>query len=360
MRRVTVLFAVVLVVVATVPVGAVAAGSQATSTQTDAPTETTATENATTETTTNTAETTATNESNSTSEDDSGGIAPGEQLAGVFAVQQAEIDGELESRSFGKRVSEAASNDSKARVVADQLNESRERLEELRERRSELRAARESGNISRGHYHARAAQLTAEIRSLQRLLDRSSDVARKLPAETRRSNGIDSADVERLRTGARTLSDEEVSDVARRVAGPGVGNGLAADEKPGERKGTERSETDAPGRSNERGPPSATGPDRGPNVGTAPGQIGDVNESIDEAPGNASERSNGTRRNDTASGQANGTDDGDAAPGNSGTNRGGPPTHSNASEASDADELLERASSKFGSDGREVNIYLVG
>lgn len=293
MRRVTVLFAVVFVVVAAVPVGAVAAGSQVAETQTDTPTETTATESETAD-----ANTTA------TSGNDSDRIAPGEQLAGVVAVQRAEIDGELESRSFGNQVSEAATNDSKARVVADQVNESRERLDELRERRSELRAAREAGNISRGRYNAQAARLTAEIRSLQRLLDRSSDAARGLPEETRRSNGIDSEEVERLRADAHNLSGDEVSAIARRVAGPNVGNGLADDEKPGNARNesNENSEADAPGRSDERGPSRANG-DAGADD---PGRSGERDRGPDSAPGRATDAADGDS-SAAASGRSAGT-----------------------------------------------------
>ncbi|RDI72869.1 DUF7096 domain-containing protein [Halopelagius longus] len=358
MRRLTALLVAVLVVVATVPAG-VAAGTQATSTQTSATTtETTETGNATTDTGAN--ETTA---NDSTGENGSDGIAPGEQLAGVVAVQQAEIDGELDSRSFEQRVSNAASNDSKARVVADQLNESRERLETLRERRSELRNAHEAGNLSRGRYQAQAARLTAEIRSLQRLLNRSSDVARELPADAKRANGIDSEEVERLRSDARNLSGDEVSDIARRIAGPNVGNGLAdddEDDKKGRGNGRER----APGQTGERGPPSANDsergppsakhPERGPNAGDAPGRsdadwnvtgtltgnltVRDLPGRSADAPGHRGANGTGPGEKDVARGNETTTTEGDEADDGNGENgRGNGPAEPNGPAAGDAD-----------------------
>ncbi|MFC6824800.1 hypothetical protein ACFQEV_07295 [Halopelagius fulvigenes] len=298
----TALLVAVLVVVATVPAGVAAAGTQATSTQTSATTtETTETGNAMTDTGAN--EMTTANDS--AGENGSDGIAPGEQLAGILAVQRAEIDGELDSRSFDHRVASAASNDSKARVVADQLNESRERLETLRERRSELREAREAGNLSRGRYQAQAARLTAEIRSLQRLLNRSSDAAQELPADVKRANGIGSEEVERLRTEARNLSGDEVSDIAKRVAGSNVGNGLADDEDKKEQRtgnGNRNGHDGAPGRSGERGQPSTNESDRGSSTDAVPGRFDGENDSDNltveapdlsgETPANHSRRGN--------------------------------------------------------------------
>lgn len=234
MRRATAVFAALLVVVAG-PVGVAAAGGYA-SVQTGTPTE--AAGNAT-----------ATAGGNATAEPaeerESVALSPGAQLAGVLAVQRAEIGGEVEARAFGLRVSRAATNESKARIVADQLNETEARLDELRGRLSVLREARESGEISEGRYRAQAARLTAEIRTLQRLLNRSADVAHELPADAKRTHGIAPEEVERLRTEARNLTGEEVSAIARRVAGPNVGNGIGSG--------------DAPGRSGDRGPPADRG-----------------------------------------------------------------------------------------------------
>lgn len=324
MRRVTALLVAALVVVATVPAG-VAAGTQATSTQTSA---------TTTETTGETTTATGTNETadDSSDENEPGGIAPGEQLAGIVAVQQAEIDGELDSRSFENRVSNATSNGSKARIVADQLNESRERLETLRERRSELGAAREAGNLSRGRYQAQAARLTAEIRSLQRLLNRSSDAAQELPADVKRANGIDDEEVERLRTDARNLSGDEVSDIARRVAGPNVGNGLAGDDDDKEGRGNGRERP--PGRTDERGPPSANDSERGPNAGDAPGRNDADWNGADNVTGNLTAVDLPGRSDDAPGNRgANGT-----GPGDEGVARGNETTTTEDGEADEGNE----------------------
>jgi hypothetical protein len=246
MRRVTALLAALLVVTATLPAGVAAVGAAAevaqTGTGTVTPTQTTEAQNASSETPTPNATT-----------NDSEALAPGEQLAGVVAVQQSELDGELEYRTFGLRVADAASNDSKADVVAGQLNETRTRLAELRERRAELQTAYDDGNISRGQYRAQTAKLQADINALQRVLNESADVAERLPEDVQRANGIDSESVQRLQTDARNLSGADVSSIAKQIAGKRVGTGIGNE-----------TDTFAPGRS-----------------GDAPGQrdSGDVNES---------------------------------------------------------------------------------
>ncbi|WP_197427936.1 hypothetical protein [Halogeometricum sp. CBA1124] len=221
----------------------------------------------------------------------SGGIAPGAQLAGVLAVQRAEIDSELDSRSFEAQVTSAKTNRSKARVVSNHVNQTQTRLDDLRSRLAELKSARREGNLSEGRYRAQAAHLAAEIRSLQRLVDQTRDVAVELSPEARQSSGIDEARFERLRNDTQNLSGSEVSEIAREVAGSNVGNGLA--------RGVDED------RRGERGPPDrAEGESESPgNAGNATAR-GDGNES--DAPGRSE--------------NAPGRDDGNESelPGNSG------------------------------------------
>ncbi|SFR54448.1 hypothetical protein SAMN04487947_2133 [Halogeometricum rufum] len=239
----------------------------------------------------------------------SGGIAPGAQLAGVLAVQRAEIDSELDSRSFEAQVTSAKTNRSKARVVSNHVNQTQTRLDDLRSRLAELKSARRDGNLSQGRYRAQAAHLAAEIRSLQRLVDQTRDVAVELSPEARQSSGIDEARFERLRNDTQNLSGSEVSEIAREVAGSNVGNGLA--------RGVDED------RRGERGPPDrAEGESESPgNAGNATAR-GDGNESA--APGrseNAPGRDDGNESELPGnSGDAPGRDDGNesAAPGNSG------------------------------------------
>mgnify|MGYP000616264146 CR=1 FL=1 len=152
MRSVSALLVAFLVVTAGAPVGVAAAASGGTSlsaatatgaaqvqdggvqAQTTATTPTNGTD--TNETATPRGDSTATADETA-SESNGSGVAPGAKLAGVVAVQGAEINGEVASRAFGQRVAAAATNDSKAAVVAAELNTSQERLETLRARLAE-------------------------------------------------------------------------------------------------------------------------------------------------------------------------------------------------------------------------------
>ena len=226
------------------------------------------------------------------SEPNGSGVAPGAKLAGVVAVQGAEIDGEVASRAFGQRVAAAATNDSKAAVVAAELNTSQERLEALRTRLAELEQARESGNVSQGRYNAHAAQLTAEINAVERQLEQSNETASALPEQVREENGIDTSNIERLRAEARNLSGPEVAAAAREIAGENSGRGLGdAEDVPGLSGETPGQSGDVPGLSDGDGP-GQSGDAPGLSDGDVPGQSDDAaDERGDDADDNETDDS---------------------------------------------------------------------
>jgi len=261
MKSLFALLVAAVVVIGTAPVGAAAVASPDASsadlgtgpgpaqTGDNVTTTRTPTSNAT-----NTAEGTETTaESDANTSDGTAAIEPGAQLAGVVAVQRTEVESEVGSRAFGQRVAAAASNDSKAAIVAGEVNNSRERLADLHGRLDELEAARDSGEISEGRYRADTAQVAAGINAIERRLEQSNDTAASLPADVRAANGIDTSDIERLRTEARNLSGPEVAEIARSIGGDRSGRGLGDNVGP-------------PGRSGE-----ASGPgDRPDGVGAGP------------------------------------------------------------------------------------------
>jgi hypothetical protein len=154
---------------------------------------------------------------------DDSAVAPGAQLAGVVSVQEAELDGEVQSRTFGIRIAQANTDDAKASVVADQVNDSEARLAELQQRKRALDAARENGSMSEGEYRARAAQLHAETRNVQRLANETNETASRLPADALEQKGIDATAIKTLSQRASELSGPEVAAIARDIAGPDVG-----------------------------------------------------------------------------------------------------------------------------------------
>ncbi|WP_226022436.1 hypothetical protein [Halomicrobium salinisoli] len=204
MRRTPAIVAVMLVVsaVAALPMAGVAQSTDAT---TDTPTETPAP-----------TETPDGNASNAS-------VAPGAQLAGVVGVQGAEIEGDVQSRSFGIRVAQTASNESRAAVVAEQLGDVEQRLSELEDQRSELREARENGTLSEGEYRARAARLHAESRTVQRLANQSAGAAAGIPEQALAERGVNATAIQTLRERADELSGQETAAIARSIAGERVG-----------------------------------------------------------------------------------------------------------------------------------------
>ncbi|NHN46270.1 hypothetical protein G9464_01470 [Halostella sp. JP-L12] len=162
-------------------------------------------------------------------------VAPGERLAGVVGVQGAEIDGEMEERTFGVRVAAAASDEARASIVAGEINDTEERLTELEQRRAELEQARDNGSISEGRYRAELAKVAAEIHTVQRMANASENAAEGIPADVLEANGVDADAVRSLRDRAENLSGPEVAEIARSIAGENPGSPAGRDVGPGDR-----------------------------------------------------------------------------------------------------------------------------
>lgn len=154
--------------------------------------------------------------------------APGARLAGVVAVQGAEVESEVEGRAFGIRVARANSNGSKAEVVADRFEELTRRMDALRERKRALVEARENGSISTARYRAELAALAARTASVERQANQTEAVTRDLPADLLESKGVNATAIERLRNDSRQLTGPEAAAIARTIAGPGAGGALGA------------------------------------------------------------------------------------------------------------------------------------
>ena len=146
-------------------------------------------------------------------------VAPGERLSGVVGVQEAELDGEVEGRAFGIKVAQAATNESRADVVADQLRDVEQRLNETEQRRQELEEARENGSISEGKYRAEMAKLAAQTQTAKELTNRSENASEGMPAELLESKGINASAIQTLKDRAEQLTGPEVAEIARSIAG---------------------------------------------------------------------------------------------------------------------------------------------
>lgn len=183
--------------------------------------------------------------------------APGAQFAGVVDVQEAEVESELEARAFDIRVERSNSDESKAAVVAEQVDELNRRMATLRERKRTLDQARDNGSISEARYRAEVAALAARSVAIERQLDRSETASNDIPADVLESKGVNATAIVSLRNESRTVAGPGAADIARSIAGPGVGGGLD------ERNGSVP--TSAPGRSGS--PNGSDTPDGPPGTG---------------------------------------------------------------------------------------------
>ncbi len=150
-------------------------------------------------------------------------VAAGAALSGVVGVQEAEIAGEMESRTFGIQVAKANTADAKAAVVAEQHDASEERLTTLRNRQESLEDARENGSITEDQYVARAATLRTEANNLRRMSNETATVSESLPRETLEANGVNVTAIRTLRRDAANVTGPAVAAAARTIAGPRAG-----------------------------------------------------------------------------------------------------------------------------------------
>lgn len=149
--------------------------------------------------------------------------APGEQFSGVVGVGEAELEGDVEQRAFGHRVAQAASQNARADVVAEQVETVEQRLDALEQRKETLTEQRERGEISEGKYRAKMAQTVAEIRVTGELGTQSNETAGQLPADLLAERGVDAERIQALQNRASNLSGGEVAEIARGIAGPNPG-----------------------------------------------------------------------------------------------------------------------------------------
>ncbi|APE95632.1 hypothetical protein HSR6_1184 [Halodesulfurarchaeum formicicum] len=189
---------------------------------------TTVDDNTTTENTTDLNQTepvndTETNETDSLNETNETTVAPGAQLSAIVSTQQAEIRGSVSERAFGLSVAAAHSNQSKARLVANETEQLERQLTHLRNQTEEFEQAHENGTIPEGAYYAHVSRLEAQINSMERLINQTESTSESIPEEVRQAHGINSTQLETLRSQARNMSGPETAAVARSVVGPNPG-----------------------------------------------------------------------------------------------------------------------------------------
>jgi hypothetical protein len=185
----------------------------------------------------------------------------GERFQGAVGVQAAEVEGEMETRTFGIAVATADTNESKAALIVERTAALEERLAELRRQQKAAQQARGNGSITTGEYRARIAALGVRAATVERLANRTARTARSLPAETLAEAEVNVTAIRRLARSASTLGGGETAEIARSIAGPSAGRELAAATRPPvptpAQGGERRSPTEETATSTERPEPTA-------------------------------------------------------------------------------------------------------
>ena len=225
-------------------------------------------------------------------------ITPGERFSGVVGVQEAEIDGDMQSRAFGIRVAKAEGDNARAAVVAERHQRNEQRLAELDGRLSDLERVRDNGSMSHGEYAARSAVVHSELRSVERSANETAEVADGVPNDTLEANGVNPEAIATLQNTAGEMGGPGVADLARSIAGPNIDRALPERTGPPKRgnktTGTDRGGTDAGGAG-----------DRSKN-GTAAGAADDTTTTAPEASDSAETEQPATESRGTADGSASG------------------------------------------------------
>lgn len=160
-------------------------------------------------------------------------VAPGEQLAGVVGVQEAELDGDVSERTYGIKVANAQTDNATADVVAEQFQDVEERLDNLEDARDNVTADYEAGEISHGEYSAKMATIAAEQRTAERLANGTATTAGGLDDNVLADRGIDVDAIQTLADRASELGGSEVSAIAQSIAGDRVGQTVGEERKAG-------------------------------------------------------------------------------------------------------------------------------
>ena len=159
-------------------------------------------------------------------------VPPGARLTATIGVQGAELEGEVETRTYGIKIARAATADAKADVVGEELGNIEARLSELEARKQALNQARDNGSIGEAQFRARMAELAARTSTVKQLSNQTTQTADDLPVDLLEQKAINTTAIMTLSERADELTGPEVARIARSIAGPNVGQSIVADPGP--------------------------------------------------------------------------------------------------------------------------------
>jgi hypothetical protein len=149
---------------------------------------------------------------------------PGLGFTGIVGAQEAEVREAYDSRSFEERLAGASDDESRAAVIATELEQLHTRLDTLEAQRADLEASDDDDDDR--EYRARATGFVAQSLILEQRLDRVEVATETLSPSVREEFDLTDQTFNGLRDRVTSLTTPAMIDIARGVAGDDVGNDL--------------------------------------------------------------------------------------------------------------------------------------
>jgi hypothetical protein len=147
---------------------------------------------------------------------DTGGVSPGQQLAGAVGAQGASLQGELWNRTLAERLANASTPAERAEVIADEVATLEAYLDDLESARANLTGAWESGDLSEGRFRTSLAEFVIRSRTVERRANQSARATQRLPDSTREIHDLNATAIRNLGERAHDLYQFE-GEVASEV-----------------------------------------------------------------------------------------------------------------------------------------------
>lgn len=133
---------------------------------------------------------------------------PGEQLADAIGDQREEIGGTPDDRRFDARLANATSNESRAEIVADEVDRVEDRLAALERCLTDYQSDAETDDAVDASDRSAVDALREQARALHRRLNETERAAERLPVTLREANDVEEERFEELERRIVELRDE--------------------------------------------------------------------------------------------------------------------------------------------------------
>lgn len=149
-------------------------------------------------------------------ENNSTGVAPGQQLAGAVGAQGASVEGELWNRTLSDKLDNASTPGERAAVIENETETLEAYIESLERARGNLTEAWNGGEISESEYRTSLSAFIVRARLVEQRANRTARAAEELSVGVREIHDVNVTEIRNLSDRARELYHFE-DEIAREV-----------------------------------------------------------------------------------------------------------------------------------------------